>query len=171
MSENKTRMTTQLFDCAGDKIYSDDKLLNESSKDSYVVKFGRYSVDGERFSYGFYLVNLEFLSIHEMPDDINGKIKLKKESAAKSNEHELYLNLKCSGVNLGASFDKKFAATYSESVQIGEYEFKQARVTKVFSYRDSFLKVIEWLKSIGVKDPDINSVEISGVDEWKHLNH
>ena len=60
---------------------------------------------------------------------------------------------------------KKFAATYSEAVQIGEYEYKQLRTTKVFSYEDSFLKVIEWLESIGVKDPDINSVDISGVDE------
>lgn len=60
---------------------------------------------------------------------------------------------------------KKFAATYSEAVQIGEYEFKQIRTTKIFSYRDSVLKVIEWLESIGVKNPDINSVEISEVDE------
>lgn len=165
MSENKKRMTTQLLDCVGDKIYSGDKLVNESNKDSYVVKFGRYSLDDERFSYGFYLVNLECLSIHEMPDDINGKIKLKKDSEAKSKEADLYLNLKCSGVDLGGNFDKKFAATYSEAVQIGEHEFKQVKTTKVFSYRDSFLKVIEWLESIGVKNPDINSVEISGVDE------
>jgi len=60
---------------------------------------------------------------------------------------------------------KKFAATYSEAVQIGEFEFKQIRTTKVFSYRDSILGIMEWLESIGVKNPDINSVEISGVDE------
>lgn len=60
---------------------------------------------------------------------------------------------------------KKFAATYSVAVQIGEYEYKQIRTTKVFSYEDSILKVVEWLESIGVKNPDINSVEISGVDE------
>lgn len=165
MSENKTRMTTQLFDCVGDKIYSGDKLVNELNKDSYVVKFGRYSLDNESFSYGFYLVDLEHLSIHEMPCDINGKIKLKKDSETKSKEADLYLNLKCSGADLGGNFDKKFAATYSEAVQIGEHEFKQVKTTKMFSYGDSFLKVIEWLESIGVKEPDINSVEISGVDE------
>ena len=61
--------------------------------------------------------------------------------------------------------NKKFAATYSEAVQIGEYEYKQIRTTKVFSYRDSILNVIDWLKSIGVKNPSINSVDISEVSE------
>jgi hypothetical protein len=61
--------------------------------------------------------------------------------------------------------NKKFAATYSEAVQIGEYEYKQLRTTKVFSYSDSFLNVIDWLKSIGVKNPSINSVDISEVSE------
>lgn len=61
--------------------------------------------------------------------------------------------------------DKKFAATYSEAVQIGEHEYKQIKTTKIFYYSDSFLRVIEWLESIGAKNPDINSVDISGVDE------
>ena len=74
-------------------------------------------------------------------------------------------NFKCSGLDFGTQFDKKFAATYSEAVQIGENEYKQVRTTKVFSYRDSFLKVIEWLESIGVKGPNINSVDISEVTE------
>lgn len=74
-------------------------------------------------------------------------------------------NLKCSGADVGDEFDKKFAATYSEPFQVGEHEHRQIRMTKVFSYRDSFLKVIEWLKSIGVKNPNINSVDISEVDE------
>ena len=60
---------------------------------------------------------------------------------------------------------KKFAATYSECVQIGEYEYKQLRTTKVFSYGDSFLNVIDWLKSIGVKNPSVSSVDISEVSE------
>ena len=60
---------------------------------------------------------------------------------------------------------KKFAATYSEAVQIGEYDYKQVRTTKVFSYNDSFLRVVEWLESIGVKEPNINSVDISEVEE------
>lgn len=164
MAGNKSRMSMQLLDCDGDKIFSGDKLKNKSSGDLYSVKFGRYSLNDESWSYGFYLINLEYLSIHEIPEDFDGKIKLKKEHSNNDLEKEIYLNLKCSGVDIGGEFNKRFAATYSDVVQIGENEYKQVRTTKVFSYRDSFLKVIEWLKSIGVKDPNVNSVDISEVE-------
>lgn len=60
---------------------------------------------------------------------------------------------------------KKFAATYSECVQIGIDEFNQVRTTKVFSYSDSIQDVMGWLLSIGVKEPHITSVVISDVSE------
>lgn len=60
---------------------------------------------------------------------------------------------------------KKFAATYSEAVQIGEYEFKQVRVTKVFSYDNSVLDVIKWLESLNVRGASLNSVTLSEVSD------
>lgn len=60
---------------------------------------------------------------------------------------------------------KKFAATYSEAVQIGEHEFKQVRVTKVFSYDNSVLDVIKWLESINVRGASLSSVTISEVHD------
>lgn len=60
---------------------------------------------------------------------------------------------------------KKFAATYSECVQVGEYEFKQIHLTKVFSYENSISEVVDWLKSLNVKNPDLNSVTLSEVCE------
>lgn len=60
---------------------------------------------------------------------------------------------------------KMFAATYSECVQIGECEYKQIHLTKVFSYDKSISEIIDWLKSLNVKNPDINSVTISEVCE------
>lgn len=83
---------------------------------------------------------------------------------SKNKEADLYLNLKCSGVDLGGHSHKKFAATYSECVQIGTDEFKQVKKTKVFLYGESFVNVMEWLESIGVKNPTLNSVDISEVD-------
>lgn len=59
----------------------------------------------------------------------------------------------------------KFAATYSECVQIGEYEYHQVRTTKVFDYSQSINDVMDWLVSLGVKSPQITSVTISDVSE------
>ena len=60
---------------------------------------------------------------------------------------------------------KKFAATYSEPVQIGENEFLQVRTTKVFCYSESINSIMSWLESLGVKEPGITSVAISDVSE------
>lgn len=59
----------------------------------------------------------------------------------------------------------KFVATYSQAVQIGEYEFGQVRTSKVFNYTDSLSEVMDWLEYIGVKEPTLNSVDISELDE------
>lgn len=59
----------------------------------------------------------------------------------------------------------KFAATYIKCVQIGEYEYHQVRTTRVFDYSHSISDVMDWLVSIGVKNPHITSVIISDVSE------
>lgn len=51
-----------------------------------------------------------------------------------------------------------FTAIYSEPVQIGPDEWKQVRSTKEFSYNSTMNEVMDWLKCLGVKEPDINSV-------------
>lgn len=60
---------------------------------------------------------------------------------------------------------RRFAATYSEAVQIGESEWQQVRTTKVFCYSDSLELVMSWLASLGVKNPSLSSVTLSEVDE------
>lgn len=63
------------------------------------------------------------------------------------------------------SKEKRFVATYSQAVQIGEYEFRQVKTSRVFNYSDSFNDVMGWLKCIGVKEPTLSSVDISEMDE------
>lgn len=60
---------------------------------------------------------------------------------------------------------QRFVATYSQAVQVGEYEFRQVRVSKVFNYTDSISEVMDWLEFIGVKEPTLNSVDISELCE------
>ena len=61
--------------------------------------------------------------------------------------------------------EKRFVATYSQAVQIGEYEFRQVRTSRVFNYSDSFSVVMGWLEHIGVKEPALSDVDISEVSE------
>ena len=59
----------------------------------------------------------------------------------------------------------KFAATYVRCIQIGEDEWRNERITKVFLYSDSILDVMDWLEYIGCKKPGLGDVSISEVYE------
>ena len=59
---------------------------------------------------------------------------------------------------------KKFAATYSTTVQISYDDFTVHRTTKVFDNSQSMQDVLDWVESLGVRNPDINSVILSDLD-------
>ena len=59
----------------------------------------------------------------------------------------------------------KFAATYTTCEQISPDDFNTVRVTKIFDISQSVQEVLEWVKSLGVRDPDINSVDFSALAE------
>lgn len=60
---------------------------------------------------------------------------------------------------------ERFIATYKAAVQISYDDYRLVATSKVFSIDDSFTKIIEWLKVLGVKTPKITDVDFSYLDE------
>ncbi len=59
---------------------------------------------------------------------------------------------------------KKFAATYTETVQVSYDDFKLVRTTKIFDNSQSMQDVLIWVESLGHRNPDITDVIFSAVD-------
>ena len=59
---------------------------------------------------------------------------------------------------------KKFAATYTTCVQISPDDFKTERITKVFDNSQSMQEVLDWVESLGHRNPDVTDVIFSCLD-------
>lgn len=59
----------------------------------------------------------------------------------------------------------KFVATYTSCVQIGIDTFTDNSISKVFDYSKSIQDVMDWLSSIGVKNPTLSDVRLSELME------
>lgn len=59
----------------------------------------------------------------------------------------------------------KFVATYTSCVQVGIDTFNDKSVSKVFDYSKSMQDVMDWLGSIGVKNPTLPDVRLSELME------
>jgi hypothetical protein len=59
----------------------------------------------------------------------------------------------------------KIAVTYTSCVQVGVESYRDNHVTKIFSFDDSFANILQWAKSIGVRDPKLGDFIISEVLE------
>lgn len=55
----------------------------------------------------------------------------------------------------------KFVATYTSCVQVGIDTFTDKSVSRVFDYQASMQDVMDWLSSIGVKNPTLSDVRLS----------
>ena len=61
--------------------------------------------------------------------------------------------------------NKKFVVTHSDYVRVNPEEFRLERTSKVFSDTSSIGDILEWLRSMGVKQPRITGVDFSDLDE------
>lgn len=59
----------------------------------------------------------------------------------------------------------KFVATYTSCVQVGIDTFTDKSVSKVFDYSAPMQNVMDWLESIGVKNPTLSDVRLSELME------
>lgn len=59
----------------------------------------------------------------------------------------------------------KFVATYTSCVQVGIDTFTDKSVSKVFDYSKSMQDAMDWLTSIGVKNPTLLDVRLSELME------
>lgn len=59
----------------------------------------------------------------------------------------------------------KFVATYTSCVQIGIDTFTDNSVSKVFDYQAPMQDVMDWLGSLGVKNPTLSDVRLSELME------
>ena len=56
---------------------------------------------------------------------------------------------------------KKIVVTLSQAVQIGIDEWKQHKVSRVFSVNRSFRDLLEWAEAEGIKNPQASDLQIS----------
>lgn len=59
----------------------------------------------------------------------------------------------------------KFVATYTSCVQVGMDTFTDHGISKVFDYQAPMQDVMDWLGSIGVKNPTLSDVRLSELME------
>lgn len=59
---------------------------------------------------------------------------------------------------------KEHVITYGESVQVSYDDYRFIRTSKVITEQTNVYDILEWLKSLGVKDPDLTMVDFSALD-------
>lgn len=59
----------------------------------------------------------------------------------------------------------KFVATYTSCVQVGIDTFTDKSVSRVFDYQAPMQDVMDWLGSIGVRNPTLSDVRLSELME------
>jgi hypothetical protein len=59
---------------------------------------------------------------------------------------------------------KGHVITYGEAVQVSCDDFRFIRTSKIITEETSVYDMVEWLKSLGVKDPDLTMIDFSTLD-------
>lgn len=60
---------------------------------------------------------------------------------------------------------KKHVITYGEAVQVSADDYRFIRTSKVITEQTNVYDILEWLKSLGAKEPDLTMVDFSSLDE------
>ena len=59
---------------------------------------------------------------------------------------------------------KEHIITYGQAVQVGHDDYRFIRTSKVITEETNVYDILEWLKGLGVKDPDLTMVDFSTLD-------
>ena len=59
---------------------------------------------------------------------------------------------------------KKHIITYGEAVQVSCDDYRFVRTSKIVNENTTVCDMLEWLKSLGVKDPDLTMLDFSTLD-------
>jgi len=60
---------------------------------------------------------------------------------------------------------KDFIVTYGEAVQVSSDDYSYIRTIKIFKEDASLSDILNWLKSLGVRQPCITMVDFSVLDK------
>ena len=59
---------------------------------------------------------------------------------------------------------KEHIITYGEAVQISYDDYRFIRTSKIITEETNVYDILEWLKSLGVKEPDLTMIDFSTLD-------
>ena len=59
---------------------------------------------------------------------------------------------------------KEHIITYGEAVQVGPDDYRFIRTSKIITEETNVYDILEWLKGLGVKEPDLTMVDFSALD-------
>ena len=59
---------------------------------------------------------------------------------------------------------KEHVITYGEAVQVSSDDYRFIRTSKIITEETNVYDILEWLKSLGVKDPDLTMIDFSTLD-------
>ena len=60
--------------------------------------------------------------------------------------------------------NKEHVITYGEAVQVSYDDFRFVRTSKVITEQTNVYDILEWLRSLGVRDPDLTMIDFSLLD-------
>lgn len=59
---------------------------------------------------------------------------------------------------------KEHIITYGEAVQVSADDYRFIRTSKIITEETNVYDILEWLKGLGVKEPDLTMVDFSALD-------
>ena len=59
---------------------------------------------------------------------------------------------------------KEHIITYGEAVQVSTDDYRFIRTSKIITEETNVYDILEWLKGLGVKEPDLTMVDFSTLD-------
>jgi hypothetical protein len=59
---------------------------------------------------------------------------------------------------------KEHIITYGEAVQVSTDDYRFIRTSKIITEETNVYDILEWLKGLGVKQPDLTMVDFSSLD-------
>lgn len=60
---------------------------------------------------------------------------------------------------------KEHVITYGEAVQVSCDDYRFVRTSKIITEETNVYDILEWLKGLGVKDPDLTMIDFSTLDD------
>lgn len=60
---------------------------------------------------------------------------------------------------------KEHIITYGETVQVSADDYRFIRTSKIITEETNVYDILEWLKGLGVKEPDLTMVDFSSLDK------